>query len=338
MNILIYGEPYEWAMAPNLKEALEALGHRAEVYDWTRFLYRARGLTWANRVRDRLLRCRTAGAINADFLHVLDRRKCDVLIVLKGCDLFPATIVAAKKRVGRVVNWNPDDFFNPLNSTRHLVGSFDKFDCIFTPRGHLVEEYYRKGARRVEVIDWYYLPRFQRPVAVSPEDVKSYGGSVAFVGSWSPRRERLLGALGHLDLRIWGGGWSKAAGWFRRTVSCRPPLFGERMAKVFCCTPINLNVLTRENRDTTNVRNFEIAACAGFQLSERSAPLLNLFAENEEIACFDGAEELASQCRYYLDHGQQRRRIAHAGYRRLKQGHHTMLDRAKQILDVLAGS
>lgn len=331
-RILIYGEPYKWAMAYNLKEAFECLGHGVDIFDWTQWLFRTKRYNLKNRFLDKILFHKVAKKINQNFTNTFKKDRYDLLIVLKGIHLFPLTILAAKDQINFVVNWNPDDFFNPLNNSRHLLKSFDKYDCIFTSRGHLKDEYLQRGAKRVETLNWYYLPRFLHPVEISSQEKKKYGSDLVFIGTWSKRRENILSSLGNFNLRIWGGQWHKSQEKFQKNIECNEPIYAEKMCKVINASKINLNLLTKENRDTTNIRNFEIPACGGFQLSERSNEILELFEEDKEIVCFEAMEELISKCKYYLKHKSERETIRLNGYQRLIQGKHTMLDRAKQIV------
>ncbi|MFC1578163.1 glycosyltransferase, partial [Thermodesulfobacteriota bacterium] len=329
LRILIYGEPYEWAMAFNMKEAWHAMGHEVHIFDWTQWLFRTKKYTLKNRIFDRIFYSKVAKKINDNLIDTLKHDAFDLLVVLKGVHLFPATITEAKKQVEKVVNWNPDDFFNPLNNSNYLLESFKKYDCIFTPRNHLQQEYYENGARRVEILNWYYLPKFQHPVDVSPDEKQEHDSEIAFIGTWSKRREKIIGELQQFDVTIWGTHWHRASQQFKKSVDCRNPIYSEDMCKAVCSAKINLNILTQENRDTTNVRNFEIAACSGFQLSERSGEILKLFEEDKEIACFGNSEELVSKCDYYLRHPDQRDKIRLNGHERVLRDKHTMADRAR---------
>ena len=51
-------------------------------------------------------------------------------------------------------------------------------------------------------------------------------------------------------------------------------------------------------------------------LHERNSEVLDLYKENEEIACFDSAEELADKIDYYLAHPEERESIGRAGHAR----------------------
>lgn len=332
MRILIYGEGYCFGIPLPLKSAMEKLGHKADIFDWTQWLYRTKRYGLKNRILDRILFHKVAKKINHNFLDTVKKNQYDFVIIIQGRYLFSSTISVIKSYTNLVVNWNPDDFFNPLNSSRYLLQSFDKYDCIFTSRGHLIEEYYKKGAKQVETLNWYYLPRFLHPLEISSQEKKKYGSDLVFIGTWSKRRENILSSLGDFNLRIWGGQWHKARRKFHKKIEYNNPVYIDEMCKVISSSKININLLTKENRDTTNIRNFEIPACGGFQLSERANEILELFEEDKEIVCFETVDELISKCKYYLKHDSERERIRLNGYRRLITGNHTLLDRAEQIL------
>lgn len=109
------------------------------------------------------------------------------------------------------------------------------------------------------------------------------------------------------------------------------------MCKVICSSKININILTAENRDTTNVRNFEIPACGGFQLCEWSPEIMQLFEEGQEIAFYSTPEDLVGQCKYYLNNELELEQIRQQGYQRLINGHHTMKNRVATIVTSLSG-
>jgi spore maturation protein CgeB len=335
LKILIYGEPYDWAMAWNVVKACKDLGYDARIFDYTQWLYRTKKVSIVNRILDRLLFVLVAARINRALLKAIEEGGYDILLVLKGIHVFPSTISRAKGYVAHAVNWNPDDFFNPLNNSRYLLAAFSRYDCIFTPRRHLIEEYLRKGAKRVELLDWYYLPEVQQPSRLSEPERKKFGSDIAFVGTWSPRREALLAELGMFDLRVWGSYWHRASKEFRNAIDCRGPVFGAEMCKIISASKININILTAENRDTTNVRNLEIPACGGFQLCERSTEVSRLFEEGKEIVYFESPAELLQACKKYLGDERAREQIARQGYERLMRGQNTMKDRVKSIVSAL---
>ena len=321
-------------MGPVLIDAFRQLGHEAEIFDWTRFLYSSGVNNLKNRIMDRLLFLRIAYKINNALQLFLKNKKFDLILVTKGLHLYPETVAAFGNYAAKTANWNPDDFFNPINSCAYLQEAFSKYDCILTPRRHLIEEYQMLGAKRCEFIDWYYTPKYFQPLYRLGE-IPSYENDIVFIGSWSKRREQLLNSLMDYRVKVYGGSWKWASSAFKKRVCCLPPLYNKEMCAVLARSRINLNILTRENRDTTNLRNFEIPASGAFQLSERSVEILRLFEEGKEIECFSNEAELESKCSYFLANDGLRREIAAKGYCKVVSAKNTPLDRARQILETV---
>jgi spore maturation protein CgeB len=83
--------------------------------------------------------------------------------------------------------------------------------------------------------------------------------------------------------------------------------------------------------DETTTRSFEIPACGGFMLHERTPELLEFYEEGKEVAAFGSVEELASKIDHYLAHPEERHAIARAGYARCVPAY-SYDDRMKEIL------
>src|SRR5829696_8072533 len=84
-------------------------------------------------------------------------------------------------------------------------------------------------------------------------------------------------------------------------------------------------------------RTFEIPACGAFMLAERTDEHLRLFEEGKEAAYFGSNEELLEKVRYYLDHEDERRRIASAGRKRCLDSGYSHHERLKYMLSVVIG-
>jgi spore maturation protein CgeB len=81
---------------------------------------------------------------------------------------------------------------------------------------------------------------------------------------------------------------------------------------------INLAFITHLNEEDVVHKSFEIAACRGFLLAERSPEHQRCFQEGKEAEFFSSIEECADKIRYYLDHPAEREEIAASGCERAK--------------------
>jgi len=96
---------------------------------------------------------------------------------------------------------------------------------------------------------------------------------------------------------------------------------------------INLSFLTHSNGDEFVHKSFEIAACQGFLLAERSEGHKARFVEDEEAVFFTGIDECVAKIRRYLPDEEGRARIAAAGRARaLRDGY----DNDTQVARIVA--
>lgn len=335
MKILIYGEGYWFGLATPLKIAFESLGNEVDLFDWTKYLFRSKKANFTNKVLDRLLVNKVANEINNGLMEFVKQNKYDLLLVLQGKHLYSETLLFTKKYCTHVLNWNIDDFFNPNVRTCDL-NSFQHYDWILSARKHLFPEYYNKGAKNIECINWFYYPEKQHPVKVEEKEYLKWGSDLAFMGTLSKHRENTLKELDGFNLKIWGSGWHKAGKEFKnKFILMYQEAWFEEMSKVCNATKIIVDVLTAENNDTTNLKNFQIPACGGFLMSNRTDAILELFDEDKEIVCYSSFEELRSKCNYYLQNERERKKIATNAFNKVTNGNNSVLDRAIQILEII---
>jgi spore maturation protein CgeB len=77
-------------------------------------------------------------------------------------------------------------------------------------------------------------------------------------------------------------------------------LYGKDYREAVWRSKINLSFITHSNQDEFVHKSFEIAACGGFLLAERSAGHEARFVEGEEAVFFTGFEECAEKIARYL--------------------------------------
>jgi len=110
------------------------------------------------------------------------------------------------------------------------------------------------------------------------------------------------------------------------------PLWGDDYAKALSAFDINLCFLRKCNRDLQTTRSIEIPACGAFMLGERTPEHLRLFEEGKEAEFFSNERELMDKCRYYLEHPEDRLKIAQNGYLRCQRGGYCYQERLQNVL------
>lgn len=97
--------------------------------------------------------------------------------------------------------------------------------------------------------------------------------------------------------------------------------FYDNMPYVFKCSKINLNISLRSIKNGIPLRCMDIMGAGGFLLSNFQSDFLEHFIPDEDFVYFDSKEDLLNKCDYYLEHEDERIRIARNGYEKVKEFH-----------------
>jgi spore maturation protein CgeB len=205
-----------------------------------------------------------------------------------------------------------------------MESAIPEYDCIFDTKRFWDDGLEKKiNVRHRTFLPHGYDLQLHRPIPLSEKDHEDYACDVSFIGTYSPRKEpilkRLVQTMPELKVKIWGSSWLR----YNRSAELRPyiqgeALLGDRYVKAILASRINLAIMgiTESFKDETTTRTYEIPACGGFMLHERTAEVQELFVEGKEIECFDSTTELVKKIQHYLAHPEEREAIARAGYAR----------------------
>jgi hypothetical protein len=307
--------------------ALERQGHRvlqlnAFAFEPTqpnlrKIVHRVQMGPWVNR-------------LNRAVLAMAERERPDVFWADKLLALRPETLEALRRMGVVSVSYMIDNVFGRRNDPgwRLYVKDLPHFDLHVVQRDKNVAEYREHGARDVLKIQTAYEPTIHFPPAAGWSD-RDRDRDVSFIGTPYDDRAQFLTRLWKefgLPVAISGGlVWKKALGPEATAALYRGhgELFREAYREGIWRSKINLSFLTHANQDEFVHKSFEIAACEGFLLAERSAGHLARFVEDEEAVFFEGIDECVAKIRKYLPEAAARARIAAAGRRRAEQsGYH----------------
>src|SRR5262249_43832870 len=208
-----------------------------------------------------------------------------------------------------------------------LAQSLAEYDCIFYTKRFWGRDVCRHMKLRQSVfLPHGYDPEVHHPWKLDARDMRQYGHDVGVIATHTAHKEEVLQELvmvmPNIDLRIWGNVWSERCRSQKlKKYIQRVPLVGSSYAKALRAGRINLAIMSGRvpgafQGDETTTRTYEIPACGGFMLHERTDEVLDLFEEGKEIVCFGSTQELAEKIEYYLTHPEERAAIALAGHAR----------------------
>lgn len=112
---------------------------------------------------------------------------------------------------------------------------------------------------------------------------------------------------------------------------------GEDATVVYAGSKINLNISLKGIEGGTIQRIIDIMGAGGFVLTNYCVETAELFEENKEIVMYRTPEELFEKVEYYLQHDEERERIAKAGCDKVIECY-TYEKKLKQLLDWVEGN
>ncbi len=90
--------------------------------------------------------------------------------------------------------------------------------------------------------------------------------------------------------------------------------YRDQMPIIFASSKININITLRSILTGIPLRVVDILGAGGFCLSNYQAELAEYFTYGESIVWFDSPEDLIDKCAYFLDHDDERKKIAALGH------------------------
>jgi len=288
---------------------------------------------------------------NRDVLRTAREHRPDVMWGDKLLFLLPKTLDALRAMGITTVNYTIDNPFGPRRDRGWdlYLKCVPHYDLHVVQRDQNVIDYKARGARHVLKIQTAYEPTIHFPPPAGWSDADR-DREVSFIGTPYDQRGEFLTELWKrhgVPVVVSGGPvWKKqltaeaTAG-----IYCgRGPLLVDAYREGIWRSKINLSFLTHSNQDEFAHKSFEIAACEGFLLVERSEGHLQRFKEDEEAVFFSGMDECVEKIRRYLPDEAARSRIAAAGRARAERdGYHNdrqealIVERIREILPQVKG-
>ncbi|OGU35882.1 MAG: hypothetical protein A2315_15895 [Ignavibacteria bacterium RIFOXYB2_FULL_35_12] len=267
-------------------------------------------------------------------LNYLKNTDKKYVFVIKGYFLLPETIEELKSLGKFVFCFYPDDPFRilPGTSTQFVKESIVCYNAYFIWSTALVKRIKEMSSNNV-----YYLPFAADYVLLNPPDYSpninnaDMAWDVSFVGNADKERTDFLNILtsklgSDCKKIIYGAWWKKMNDYV-----IKKNVHGNDFINAILSSKINLNILRVQNKNSNNMRTFEIPTIGGFMLHEYSEEAMEFFVPGVEADYFKDVEECADKIKFYLKNETIRQKIARAGHEKIFSAKHIYTDRVEEI-------
>ena len=348
MKILVVGDGHSTIHEVAVVEAFKQLGHQVEPFYWQVYFRAFNPLIrlW-RRAQNKFLVGPTISRINADLVTKALQFSPRLIFIYRGTHITPATILEIKRKLPDclIYGYNNDDPFgkgHPPWLWQHFLKCVPSYDIVFAYRHQNLDDFLKLGAKRVELLRSWFIPRKNHPVELSEEEKKIYGCDVVFIGHFEADGrfeylEEIVRAGNKLHLYgppyEWNHRLEKST--VLRHLAPVRLVWDEEYNKALCGSKIALCFFSKLNRDTYTRRCFEIPATQTLLLSEYSTDLSTIYAAGEDADYFKSKEELIRKINMYLEDEHLRCHVASNGFCRVTYDGHDIVSRMKRVLDCM---
>ena len=279
---------------------------------------------------------------NREFLRAVTASNAHVAWLEWPQMLLPETLLEAKRTMpGCIFISFQDD--NPFGLRRydrprwqHFLENIPLFDLNFVKRPTDLIEYRKRNAAKVELFVHGYYGEFFQP----RENGAGNKHDVVFVGTPIDDRVKTISELMRrhdIPVEVYGNSWNRKLIYYRNHPNFHPQIVGHEYASLLSRSKISLGFVSSSNLDEYTMRSFEIPACRGFFLAQRTPTHLQLYEEGKEAEYFSSTEECADKIRYYLNNDTARQKIAEAGYQRCLRSDYSLRRRLRDAMTIIEG-
>ena len=318
MKILFsgYHNPHFLTITEYAERALSSLGHHVIVFDDRQHII-------PGRIRRRMkwLHEFDLRHVNNQFVSLALNTKPGIAVVTGGHRILGDSVTSLRENGVFTALWTIDApvNFEPILKTAAL------YDCVFCGGTEAQKILYDNGISDTHWLPFACSPDFHHHIALTDQEKKAYAKDVVFVGSFYSNRWEILRELSEFDIGIWGPHWNKAECETLGRLSIKDvQLTYSEWLKIFSATKIVIVIHYQDGKTPcyqASPKVYEALACKSFVLVDRQKDVFSLFNDGEHLVAFDNTEDLKQKVMYYLDHADERKRIATRGYREVLNKH-----------------
>ena len=197
---------------------------------------------------------------------------------------------------------------------KNLVELFRIVDCVYTVAIGEVEMFETEGIKSKWLVQGIW-PEVDNKLGERYEHTISFLGSIDGIHEHNGGRTTLLREL-------------YSAGYALNLEPC----YGTNASRCYYESRINLGHAHSPRLGENSVRDFKIMGSGGFLLTQWYQGIDDLMNVGAEMDCYNSIEECLEKVKYYLEHTEEREKIAQAGYEACHDKH-KYSDRLQTIIE-----
>lgn len=308
---------------------------------------------------DELMRKNGRDAMNKMLIETVSKQEPDICFFSLFTDEIKKEIIREITNKSRTItfNWFADDHWRFDNFSKYWASCFN---WVTTTDSQAVEKYHKIGYKNVIKTQYACNHFLYRPLNLP----KIY--DITFIGQPHGNRKKIIEKIkkAGVNVNCWGKGWPKGRISQEKMINIfsqskinlnftksSNPNIVRSIGGIFlhhlqrgnkkpirpenpCYWIDNLKSRINRKRKQIKARNFEVPGCGAFLITEAADNFEDYYQDGKEVVIYQDMDDLIEKIRYYLEHDDEREKIAQAGYQRTIRNH-TYEKRFEQIFKTI---
>jgi spore maturation protein CgeB len=270
--------------------------------------------------------------IQKDLKSFINEFDPNIVIVFKGMEIAPKTLIWLKKREITIYNYNPDHpyiFSGRGSGNLNVTNSISLFDCYFSYSEDVVRQLNDISINSKILPFAFDSDGFTYSEITQCDEILK----TCFLGNADNFRVKFLNNLAELGLQIdvYGENWNSFK--LNKSININPPKYGQDFWKTLQQYAVQLNLLRPHNFNSHNMRSFDIPGSGGIMLAPFTKDHYKFFKEDIDIFLYDSLEMALHKANQILSLSFEERLVIRKNARNSSLRSHSYAHRVNLLID-----
>ena len=330
-KIILVGSDHQAALEHIYKGELTSLGFSVQLFPAQTFFLDYYGASLFNKFFYRLGLSNIIQIIQEKLKAFILENNPTIVIIFKGMEITPETLLWIKNQRIKIYNYNPDHpfiFSGRGSGNANVSKSLKLYDYYLTYADDAVKELGKLGIKSQKIPFGLDESGFvYRELSRENEVLKT-----CFLGNGDKHRAEFINQLAicGLEIDVYGENWSQFK--LDNTITVGPAQYGAAFWTTLQKYAVQLNLLRPHNLTTHNMRSFDIPGAGGIMLAPFTMDHSTYFENNSEVYLFKDVNEALLIAERILNLDFEERQLIRAKAHQRSLNEHTYRQRVSQLI------
>ena len=271
--------------------------------------------------------------------HIINNnKKYDLIVIFKGIYINQSFISQIKKisNNSKIVDIFTDDpfatnYFKDI-SNENILKTIPYLDHVFIYSKVILKKLKKRYPKnRFSYLPFGYDSVIHKNQNKKKSNIVKY--DLSFIGTADNERYKIIKRLDEFKIILAGNGWNNYK--LGKNITYVKEVNFQNYSKLLKRSKLSLNILRKQNKNSHNMKTFEIPSMGGLMITNRTIEQNNYFPENEASLMYSNINELKLKIRKINNSYKKFIKIQKKSYLIVKK--HTYIERAKFLINKIYG-